>query len=41
MIYQTSPIKRRRATRLELEARRDALLAIVAEQRPMTVRQVF
>ena len=41
MAYQTSPIKRHRATRAELEERRDALLDIVANMRPMTVRQVF
>jgi hypothetical protein len=39
--YQASHIKRRRATKVEMEERRDALLAIVAEQKPMTVRQVF
>jgi hypothetical protein len=41
--YQTSPIKRRRhrATKAEVEARREALLAIVDDGRPMTVRQVF
>jgi hypothetical protein len=41
MTYRASPIKRVRATRIELQARRDDLFAIVAEQRPMTVRQVF
>ena len=41
MAYQTSPIKRHRATRAELEERRDALFDIVANMRPMTVRQVF
>ncbi len=41
MAYQTSPIKRHRATRAELEERRDALFDIVADMRPMTVRQVF
>jgi hypothetical protein len=39
--YQTSPIKRQRSTKAEVEARRKALLAIVAEMQPMTVRQVF
>jgi hypothetical protein len=39
--YQTSPIKRQRSTKAEVEARREALLAIVAEMQPMTVRQVF
>jgi hypothetical protein len=33
--------KRRRATKAEMEARYAALHAIVAEQKPMTVRQVF
>ncbi len=41
MVYEPSPIKRVRATSLEVQARRDDLFAIVAEQRPMTVRQVF
>jgi hypothetical protein len=36
-----SPIKRDRATKAQVEARRDALLAIIADGRPMTVRQVF
>jgi hypothetical protein len=39
--YQASPIKRHRATRDEVAARRAALLAIVSEMKPMTVRQVF
>ena len=39
--YQTSPIKRHRSTKAEVEARRKALFDIVAEMRPMTVRQVF
>lgn len=41
MTYEPGPIRRARATAAELQARRDALYAIVAEQRPMTVRQVF
>jgi hypothetical protein len=41
MVYQASPIKRRRATREQIEERRDALFGIVAEMQPMTVRQVF
>jgi MFS family permease len=40
-VYQTSPIKRARATKAEIEARREALFEIVAAQQPMTVRQVF
>ena len=39
-VYQASHIKRR-STRAEVEARRNALLAIVAAMHPMTVRQVF
>src|SRR5262245_60407040 len=39
--YQTSPIERTRATKAEVEARREALLDIIAAGRPMTVRQVF
>jgi hypothetical protein len=41
LAYQTSPIKRNRATKDEVAARRSALAAILAEGRPMTVRQVF
>jgi hypothetical protein len=40
-IYQASLIKRRRATKAEVEQRREALFAIVEALRPMTVRQVF
>ena len=40
-VYQASPIKRQRATKAEVEYRRDQLLRIVADQRPMTVRQVY
>lgn len=40
-IYPASPIKRRRATKAEVAARRQALLDIVSSMRPMTVRQVF
>jgi hypothetical protein len=39
--YQASHIKRRRSTKTEVAARRDALLEIVSAMRPMTVRQVF
>jgi len=39
--YEASQISRRRATKLEVETRRSALFAIIAEMRPMTVRQVF
>ncbi len=40
-IYQASSIKRIRATKAEVDARRQALLSIVVAGRPMTVRQVF
>jgi hypothetical protein len=40
-VYQASPIKRIRSTKAEVEARREALLAIIDDGRPMTVRQVF
>src|SRR5262245_14722074 len=39
--YETSPIKRHRSTKAEVEERREALLAIIDEGKPMTVRQVF
>jgi len=39
--YEASPIKRARASRVEMEARHVALLDITAEMQPMTVRQVF
>ena len=39
--YQAGHIKRLRSTKAEVEQRRDSLLEIVAEMRPMTVRQVF
>jgi hypothetical protein len=39
--YQASPIKRIRATKAEVEERREALLAIIDAGMPMTVRQVF
>ena len=39
--YQASQIKRPRATRAEVEERRERLHEIVASMRPMTVRQVF
>jgi hypothetical protein len=38
---QASQIKRARATKAEIEARRSALYEIIAEMQPMTVRQVF
>lgn len=40
--YPANPIKRRqRATKAEVEARRDALCEIISAMQPMTVRQVF
>lgn len=39
--YQAGHIKRHRATRAEVDLRRECLLALVAELRPATVRQVF
>lgn len=41
MAYQTSPIRRNRASQTEMCARMDALLSIVSEIRPCTVRQAF
>jgi hypothetical protein len=40
-IYQSSLIKRQRATKAEVETRRTALFELVADMRPMTVRQCF
>jgi hypothetical protein len=40
-VYAASPIRRERSTKVEVEARRAALLAIIDAGRPMTVRQVF
>jgi hypothetical protein len=40
-VYQASPIKRTRSTKAEVEARREALLDIIDDGKPMTVRQVF
>lgn len=40
-VYPASRIKRKRATKAEMEKRYDDLLAICAEQQPMIVRQVF
>src|SRR5215204_5420040 len=40
-LYPASRIKRVRATKAEMAERREALYGIVAEQKPMTVRQVF
>ncbi len=40
-IYETSPIKRRRRTKAELKMLDEALVEIVEQFRPVTVRQVF
>jgi hypothetical protein len=39
--YQASPIERLRAIKAAVEMRRSALLDIVADMQPMTMRQVF
>ncbi|MCX7429061.1 MAG: hypothetical protein NTW96_25970 [Planctomycetia bacterium] len=39
--YQSSPIKRTRRTKREIEAIREAIRDLLAEENPMTVRQVF
>jgi hypothetical protein len=41
LTYQASGIKRHRSTKAEVEYRREQLLNIVANMRPMTARQVF
>jgi hypothetical protein len=40
-VYASSPIKRHRATKAEVERRRERLYQIVEAMKPMTVRQVF
>jgi hypothetical protein len=40
-VYVTSPIKRRRATKVEVERRRASLIEIIETMRPMTVRQAY
>jgi hypothetical protein len=40
-VYGTSPIKRTRRTRAEIEALDEALIVIVEQFRPVTVHQVF
>ena len=40
-VYGASPTKRQRATKVEVGARREALLDIIDDGKPMTVRQVF
>jgi hypothetical protein len=39
--YEASQIKRRRATKADMAERKQALVEIVREMRPCTVRQVF
>src|SRR6516165_8611136 len=39
--FRTRQIKRHRSTKAEVEARREALLDIIDDGKPMTVRQVF
>jgi hypothetical protein len=43
LVYRSSRIKRKRprSTKAEVDARRESLLEIVGEMRPVTVRQVF
>ena len=40
-VYETSHIKRERATKVEVLGRRQHLYNIIAEMRPMTVRQAY
>lgn len=40
-VYEASPLKRQRATQAEMAERKKALINIVGDQQPMTVRQVF
>src|SRR5262249_7220321 len=40
-VYQPSPIKRKRRTKAEMTALRDALLKLLRVDNPMTVRQTF
>ena len=40
-VYQSSPIKRHRRTKREVEVIREAMHDLLAEENPMTVRQVF
>ena len=40
-VYEISPIKRRQASKAEMEQRREALFQIVSAMQPMTVRQAF
>jgi hypothetical protein len=40
-VYGSSHLKRHRSTKVEVERRREALVAIISGMKPMTVRQVF
>ena len=40
-VYRSSHLKRHRSTKVEMERRREALVAIISGMKPMTVRQVF
>ncbi|HEV8030975.1 MAG TPA: hypothetical protein VGP42_08155 [Stellaceae bacterium] len=40
-VYPASPIRRHRATKAEVERRRESLFEIVEAMKPMTVRRVF
>ena len=40
-VYRSSHLKRHRSTKVEVERRREALVAIISGMKPMTVRQVF
>jgi hypothetical protein len=41
LVYRASLIKRHRASKAEVERRRDSFFEIVSEMKPMTVRQIF
>jgi hypothetical protein len=40
-VYGTSPVKRKRRTRREIEALRESIVEVVGANHPMTVRQTF
>jgi hypothetical protein len=40
-VYQASPIKRRRATKAEMEARAEFLISYAEAHGPVTVRQLY
>lgn len=41
MVYAASPIKRQRRTKADIARIREAMVALLREDNPMTVRQVF